>query len=428
MRLVEIRVGESSRDQAEQLLDDRDIDFVTVPTATGDGFVVSFPIPPQGVETVLDALDDAALGEEYRVVATAETASTEHMQTLEDRFLSSNGERDNVALAEIRSRALDMNPSALTYYAMTVFSAIVATAGLLLDAPTIVVGSMVIAPQVGAAMTTGVGTVVNDRTMISDGLKSQLFGLTAAVFAAMLFGFGLKTAEFVPPAIDLTTAEQISKRVSPGLLSLAVGLCAGAAGAFGLATALPVSLVGVMIAAALIPAAAAVGIGIAWGLPAITAGALVLLVVNVVSINLTTIGVLWGLDYRPPEWDARDLRSRAGVRDVAPLLLTMALFLAAFAGAGLVISEQVQTTNQVNDEVSDVLERQEYRALELHDVHIEFDSVVTESSPRSVSLTIERPSGQRYPNLARTIDTQLTATLGEPVAVEVRFEPRQRTE
>lgn len=44
---------------------------------------------------------------------------------------------------------------------------------------------------------------------------------------------------------------------------MTVGLCSGTAGALGLATALPVSLVGVMIAAALLPATAAVGVGIA---------------------------------------------------------------------------------------------------------------------------------------------------------------------
>jgi uncharacterized hydrophobic protein (TIGR00271 family) len=426
MRLVEIRVTSSSRDRVETLLDEREVDFVTVPTADDDGYLVSFPIPPQGVERVLDALDDAALGEEYRVVATAETASTEHMQTLEERYVAADGERDSVALAEIRSRALGMNPSALTYYSMTVLSAVVATAGLLLDAPTVVVGSMVIAPQMGSAMTTGVGTVVNDRQMMYDGLRSQLLGLVVAVLGATAFGVALKWAAFVPPSLDLTTTEQISKRISPGFLSLAVGLCAGAAGAFGLATALPVSLVGVMIAAALIPAAAAAGIGLAWGLPSITHGALVLLLVNVVSINLTTVAVLWGFDYRPPNWEGYSW-SVASFRELAPTVVTVLILLSTFFGASVVISEQMRATNTVNDEVSDVLETDPYRAAELRGVRIEFESGLTASRPRSISVTVERPAETRYPALATTLDGRLTLALDEPVAVEVTFVPRRRS-
>lgn len=78
---------------------------------------------------------------------------------------------------------------------------------------------------------------------------------------------------------------------------MAVDLCAGAAGALRLATALPVSLVGVMIAAALIPAAAAVGI--ARSIPSVAVDAIVLLVVNVTTINLTGAPVLWWLGYPP---------------------------------------------------------------------------------------------------------------------------------
>lgn len=337
MRVVDVEITAEAQADVESLLADLQIDFVTVPTADEESVVVSFLIPPQGVDT----LDDVGFGSAYTVVATAETASTEHMETLEDRYVADDRETDSIAPVELRSRALGMNPSATTYYSMTTLSAVVATAGLLLDAPTIVVGSMVIAPQVGTAMTTGVGIVVADRTMIADGLRSQALGLVVAVFGAALFGLGLKSTAFVPAALDLATTEQIGQRISPGLLSLAVGLCAGAAGVFGLATALPISLVGVMIAVALIPAAAATatGIGLAWGLPAIAAGALTLLLVNVVSINVTTVTVLWALGYRPESWDPTAAWRLADARRFVPSLVTVLVLVAALAGASVVIAD-----------------------------------------------------------------------------------------
>ena len=139
----------------------------------------------------------------------------------------------------------------------------------------------------------------NDRSMVVGGITSQPIGLTVAILFAAGFGLLIKTAQFVPPALNVSTVAQVSSRTSPSFLSVVVGLCAGAAGAFGISTDLPVSLVGVAVAAALIPAAAAVGIGLAWGYPAVAGGAFVLLV----AINLAGSLTLWYLGDRPDGWE-----------------------------------------------------------------------------------------------------------------------------
>jgi uncharacterized hydrophobic protein (TIGR00271 family) len=148
----------------------------------------------------------------------------------------------------------------MTYYVMTVLSAIVTTSGLLLDSAAIVIGAMVIAPQLGAAITASIGTVLNDRTVVVSGFRSFVGGLLVAVIGAIVFSWFIRTMHFLPPALDVETVAQIDSRTSPGILSVVIGICAGAAGAFGLATAVPLSIVGVMVAAAVIPPAAAVGI------------------------------------------------------------------------------------------------------------------------------------------------------------------------
>jgi len=93
------------------------------------------------------------------------------IEQLEERYVNGEEVDDSIAREEIRTRALNMTPSRLTYYAMTVLSAVVATAGLLLDSPAIVVGSMVIAPQVSAALTGTVGVVLDDREMVRAGSR-----------------------------------------------------------------------------------------------------------------------------------------------------------------------------------------------------------------------------------------------------------------
>lgn len=76
------------------------------------------------------------------------------------------------------------------------------------------------------------------------------------------------------------------------MLSVVIGFCVGAVRAFGHSTGVSVTLVGLMVAAALTPAAAAVGIGIAWELLSVTFGALLLLTLNTIAIHLTGVGVL----------------------------------------------------------------------------------------------------------------------------------------
>lgn len=421
MRLIQVLVPDDCRDAVLAVLDDERIDYVlTREESNGDNSaIVQFPLPAQAVDRVLSDLREAGLSDDYTVIGSVETARTPNIEELEDKFVKGGDEDDSIATDEIRTKALGMNPSPVTYYAMTVLSAIVATAGLLLDSPAIVVGSMVIAPQVGSAMTASVGLVLNDRHMIIDGLRSQILGLGVAIVSATIFGWALKSAQFIPPSLNVVTVNQISQRISPGFLSVAVGLCAGAAGALGLATALPVSLVGVMIAAALIPAAAAVGIGLAWGPPVIALGAFVLLVVNTVSINAAGGGVLWILGYRPVEGTT--------VRKAAPTLIAVAVLLVAFAGSGLVMSKQMQTENAVNEEVQSVLEQERYQQLELVKIQVEFDDMGTLDDSQQITVVVRRPTNEPYPQLAERLASEISGRLDGKTIVEVEFTESQRS-
>ncbi|AAV45628.1 unknown [Haloarcula marismortui ATCC 43049] len=320
-----------------------------------------------------------------------------------------------------------MNPGQGTYYGLTVLSAIVATAGLLLDSPAIVVGSMVIAPQVGSALIASVGTTLSDRRLIVDGVRDQLLGLAVAIGSAALFGLFIRYSGFVPGQLRVTTVQQIVQRISPGFLSLVVGLCAGAAGAFGLATALPVSLVGVMIAAALIPAAAAIGVGIAWGLPAVALGAGILLLVNVASINLTGVLVLWGLGFRPLNW-AADRPPSETVRTYAPTVVAVLTLLVAFAGAGTVTAQQMQVETSVNNAVTEALSNESYERLRLQSVQTRFGGVSVYRPDRVVTVTVSRPADRPYPALVSDLERAVGRSIADDTTVEVTFEDRHPTE
>ena len=169
--------------------------------------------------------------------------------------------------------------------AMTVSSAIVATVGLLLDSPAIVVGSMVIAPLIGSALAASVGTVTDEPKLFSVGVRYQVLGLGAAIIAATVVAWLLQALVIVLPCIEIADVDELHARMAPDVLTLPVAIGAGIAGVLSLSTGISVALVGVMIAAALIPSAAAAGIAIAWGLPSAAIGSMVLVLINLLSVN-----------------------------------------------------------------------------------------------------------------------------------------------
>jgi len=425
MRLVHLLVPSEELDAVTGVLDEEGVDYVVTEERSREGAeVVEFPLPVGAVETVLDALREAGIDDgEYTVVANAETANTAQFSDLEERYVEGTEEDDSVAHEEVRSKARSLLPDRRSYYVMTALSAIVATAGLLLDSPAVVIGSMAIAPQVGAAMTGSVGAVLGDRGMVTDGLRSLVLGLLLAVVTATAVGWLLQSGGFFPPALAVSTVEQVGARVSPGVLSLALGLCAGAAAAFGVATDLPLSLVGVAIAAAVVPAAAAVGVGIVWALPTVALGAATLLVVNTASIVLAGTATLWYLGYRPEGWTAGAIRPNVG-REETVLLATGAVLLAVFALPTVAMVEHVRIENSANGAVQDTLERPEYAELTLRSVSAEFTGLGLLGGEREVSVVVSRPADEGYPDLAGAVGRRLSRRTGADVAVTVEFAER----
>jgi uncharacterized membrane protein len=259
--------------------------------------------------------------------------------------------------------------------------------------------------------------------MLKMGVRTQVVGFAIAIFGAIAFGWLLKTGGFVAGALEVTTIGQISKRISPGLLSVSVAFCAGAAGALGLATALPVSLVGVMIAAALVPAAAAVGIGIAWSLPSVAIGAFLLLAINAVAVNLSAFVVLWYLGYRPDGWDD----DGGVVRRHAPTAGALLVLVGTLAVAGGFVGGSVALENDVNGVVTEMVRSDEYEELSLVSIQTEVSTIQLVDETPTVSVVVSRPPGESYPDLADELATRIEERTDEEVIVEVQFRDRSRS-
>ena len=308
MRLVQVTIPAGKRKAVIELLEEEGIDYVVTDETSGREYtaVAYFPLPTSAVEPILEALREAGLEREaYTVVLSAETVVSEKFEALQEEYTEREESEERIARQELEARAKELTPALSTYLVMTVVSAVIATAGLLLDSPATVVGSMVIAPLIGPAMSAAVGSVIDDTGMFRRGVVLQVLGVILSIAAATAFTIFVQATNLVPPGMDPLVLSEVEERLSPNFLSLAVAIGAGVAGAISLTAGVSAALVGVMIAVALIPPAATVGIGIAYSEPALALGSAVLVSVNILSINLSALVMLWYSGYRPENFFQR---------------------------------------------------------------------------------------------------------------------------
>ncbi|HEX7152019.1 MAG TPA: DUF389 domain-containing protein [Thermoanaerobaculia bacterium] len=193
-----------------------------------------------------------------------------------------------------------------TYWAEILFSAGIATLGLTLGSPAVIIGAMLISPLMGPILSAGLALAAGDFVLAI----RAVMAVTMSSLAAVAFSTALVV---LLPFREMTA--EIAARTQPNTLDLIVALFSGAVGALavsknlrGVATSLP----GVAIAVALMPPLCVTGYGIGLlvtvdrvqGLSVLRGGAL-LFVTNLVAITFASMLVFLALHV-----DGEDVRER----------------------------------------------------------------------------------------------------------------------
>ena len=424
MRLVQITIPAGKRETLLSTLDDEGVDYVVTDETSGREYagVAHIPLPTNAVEPVLDSLREAGLDDSsYTVVVEANTVVSRKFEQLEAEYAEEKDE-DQIARDELVAAADSLAPSTRTYVIMTVVSALIATAGLLLDSPAVVVGSMVIAPLVGPAMAASVGTVVDDREMFARGLRLQIAGLLLAIGTAFVFAFAVREINLIPPLADVTAIPEVRERVAPDFLSLIIAIGAGIAGIVSLTTGVSAALVGVMISVALIPPAATVGIGLAWGQPMVSFSSAVLVLVNVLSINLSALVVLWYSGYRPKHWFRRSDAKRATITRVGALVVAIAVLSVFLVGVTVDSFYRATTEEQIQDDTAAAIEEYDgSNGIQQLSVEVEYPSQVPFEDPERAVVTVGVPPGVEVTGLAEAISRRVQESTGTNPEIQVRY-------
>lgn len=209
------------------------------------------------------------------------------------------------------------------FVVLAMLSTVVAAIGLIENNVAVVIGAMVIAPLLGPNLAFGLGTALGDTALMRKSALTTLVGIALAVALTALIGaFG---------SFDVSSPELMG-RTTVGLDSVALALASGAAAALSMTSGLSSVLVGVMVAVALLPPAATLGLMLGHGNTGLAIGAGLLLAINVVSVNLASRVVFFFKGIRPRTWWEQEKAKRATVTYVLVWLVTLTILVAFIFG------------------------------------------------------------------------------------------------
>lgn len=205
---------------------------------------------------------------------------------------------------------------------MVVLSTIVAAIGLASDGVAAVIGAMVIAPLLGPILGFAMGAALGDLALLRKGMVTLVAGISIALAVSLVLAF------FLPPNWE---SRELMSRAEVRLDGLALAMAAGGAAALSMTRGASSALVGVMVAAALLPPGAAVGLFAGYGQGALALRAGLLLSLNVAALILSALLVFRLSKIRPRTWIEQQHARRAvwlnGILSGLFLLVSVALIL-----------------------------------------------------------------------------------------------------
>ncbi|NOZ91705.1 TIGR00341 family protein [bacterium 3DAC] len=176
---------------------------------------------------------------------------------------------------------------------MVILSAIVAGIGLYKNDPAVIIGAMVMAPFLGPNMALGLGVTLADTRLIFESIKTLFVMLIVAFVLGIIMGWSLPVNPNIP---------QIASRTDVDILAVIVALASGAAGTLSAITGEMASLVGVMVAVALLPPFMVFSMLLGAGYFSSAFGALMLFFANIIGVNLASVTLFNIYGITPMTW------------------------------------------------------------------------------------------------------------------------------
>jgi uncharacterized hydrophobic protein (TIGR00271 family) len=171
---------------------------------------------------------------------------------------------DAVIWENVAERTSDEAALSGVFLVFIVLAALIASVGIYLDSPILVVGAMVVGPEFGPVAAFCVAVVERRPALAGRSAAALAVGFPLAIGLTYLASLAFKATGVTPDqfsSADHSLARTIS---SPDFFAFFVAFCAGIAGMLSLTTAKSGALIGVLISVTTIPAAANVAVAAAY--------------------------------------------------------------------------------------------------------------------------------------------------------------------
>ena len=250
-------------------------------------------------EPVLDFIENHyGLQEGFRVIVTPVEAviprlEVEEKPEIDEENQKSEAEAKRIYREELYEDIKSVSSGGRTFILMLILSAFVAAIGLLRANVAIIIGAMVIAPLLGPNMGMALAAALGDSALAKRSLKTNFAGIAIAVTIAIALGWFA--------TVDVTNPE-IASRLQVSYADFVLALASGAAGALSFTSGVSGSLIGVMVAVALLPPLMVFGLLVGDGQFQTSLNALLLLMTNVVCVNISGVAMFLYQGVRPHSW------------------------------------------------------------------------------------------------------------------------------
>jgi uncharacterized hydrophobic protein (TIGR00271 family) len=191
---------------------------------------------------------------------------------------------DALVWEELEQNAGEETRLSVTYLTFMVVAMLIASIGVLLDQPILIVGAMVVGPEFGPLVALCVSIVARRPRQARSALGALVLGFMVGMAATVLFTWAMTALDLVNESMLVAERPMTSFIWQPDALSWIIGFLAGIAGILALTSAKSGALVGVLISVTTIPAAANAAVALAYWVPSEAVGSTVQLLINLTAI------------------------------------------------------------------------------------------------------------------------------------------------
>jgi uncharacterized hydrophobic protein (TIGR00341 family) len=329
LRLIEIHHKEGKAEEIDFLVKDLPLLETWHDHLASGGSVTKILIRSEKTESVLDTIESFfSKGEHPRIIILPVEATLPRPEEPDQEKKEEKSPR-RISTEELYQKMLSVSGVSQRYIVMAVLASLVAAIGLLINDAAVIIGSMVIAPLLGPNMALSLATTLADFKLARKAIITNILGFTLVLFISIIMGLFMKVDPGIP---------QIAARSDVSTFYIFIALATGVAGAYSMAAGVAEALVGVMVAVALLPPLVAAGLLMGAGYWLNATGALLLVFVNIVSINLSGVITFILKGIQPKNWWEAESAKKA-VR----IAITVWLILLLLLGVIIFFEQQIKT-------------------------------------------------------------------------------------